>query len=73
MKRLLTIILILSGLIFPQQLPKYAPGQAIVIFDQIAYSQIQNELLRESLQTSNPDANQLFSSLQVTRIQNILI
>jgi hypothetical protein len=72
MKRLFTIFLILSGIILPQQPPKYAPGQAIVIFDQIAYSQIQNELLQESIQTSNPDANQLFSTLEVTRLHNIL-
>jgi subtilisin family serine protease len=72
MKHLLIILLILSGVIFSQELPKYAPGQAIVVFDQIAYTQIQNELLQESLLTSNPDANQLFSSLQATRIQNIL-
>jgi len=67
MKLLFTIFLILTGLIFAQELPKYAPGQAIIIIDQNAYSQIQNDLLQKSIQTSNPDASATYRS-SLTRL-----
>ncbi len=48
MKCLIALLLFYTGILFSQQLPLYAPGQAIVIFNQTTFMQIENELLQES-------------------------
>jgi hypothetical protein len=67
MKHLLILLLILSGIMFSQQLPQYAPGQAIIMLTESAYYDFGTEFLSGELRTSNINMNSLVDDLEVSR------
>lgn len=72
MKHLLSILLFLSGIIFSQQQPLYAPGQAIIKLTESAYNDFGGELFSGELLSSNTEMNRLIDAFQITKIENIL-
>lgn len=72
MKYLIVFLLIFSGSILSQQLPLYAPGQAIIKLTETAYNEFGTELLWGELRTSNDEMDRLVADLDIARIENIL-
>ncbi|HPO57156.1 MAG TPA: subtilase family N-terminal domain-containing protein [Ignavibacteriaceae bacterium] len=72
MKYLTILLLIFISNLFSQQLPLFAPGQAIIKLTESAYNDFGSELFTGELQSSNAEMNRLIDAYQITKIENIL-